>query len=65
MASKAPPVPPDQQSTVIHGASSPPDVHPETKSDPSGGNKQLNLKEQARYGGIHQNITHQGRQQDR
>ena len=65
MASKQPPVPSDQQSDVIRGMSSPPDKHPETKSDPAGGNKDLNLKEQGRYGGIHQNIVNQGRQQDR
>jgi hypothetical protein len=65
MASKAPPVPPEQQSGKIRGASSPPDTDPEVKRDPAGGDKGLNLKEQDRYGGIHQNITHQGRQQDR
>ena len=65
MASKAPPVPTDQQSEKIRGASSPPDVHPEVKKDPAGGDKGLNLKEQDRFGGIHQNFINQGRQQDR
>ncbi len=65
MASKAPPVPPEQKSGKIRGASSPSDVEPEVKTDPAGGDKSLNLKEQGRYGGIHQNIVNQGRQQDR
>lgn len=65
MASKAPPVPPDQRSRKIRGASSPPDRDPEVQRDPAGGDAGVNPKEQGRYGGIHQNITHQGRQQDR
>jgi hypothetical protein len=65
MGSKAPPVPPDQRSGKIRGASSGPDAHPEVKHDPAGGDRATNLKEQDRYGAIHQNITHQGRQQDR
>jgi hypothetical protein len=65
MASKAPPVPPDQQSGKIRGAHSPADASAEVKRDPAGGNRGLNLKEQGRYGGTHQNLTHQGRQQDR
>ena len=65
MASKAPPVPPDQKSKIIRGAHSPPDRDAEVSRDPAGGNAGLNLKEQGRYGGVHQNITHQGRQQGR
>jgi hypothetical protein len=65
MGSKAPPVPKDQQSTVIRGAHSPADRDPEVAVDPAGGNARVNLKEQGRYGGIRQNIVHQGRQQDR
>jgi hypothetical protein len=65
MASKAPPVPPEQQCRKIRGASSPPSRDAEVSRDPAGGNADLNLKEQGRHGGIHQNITHQGRQQDR
>lgn len=29
------------------------------------GDTDVNLKQQGRQGGVHQNITHQGRQQDR
>jgi hypothetical protein len=63
MASKAPPVPRDQQSNKIRGASSP--LKPEVARDPAGGNAAVNLKGQGRYGGVYQNIVHQGRQQDR
>ena len=65
MASKPPPVPQDQQSEKIRGMSSAPDVTPEVTKDPAGGDKGLNLKEQDRFGGIHQNFINQGRQQDR
>jgi hypothetical protein len=65
MASKAPPVPPDQRSGKIRGAHAPADTAAEVKRDPAGGDRGLNLKEQGRYGSIHQNLTHQGRQQDR
>jgi hypothetical protein len=65
MASKAPPVPKDQQSRKIRGASSPASRDAEVSRDPAGGNAGLNLKQQGRHGGIHQNIVHQGRQQDR
>ena len=64
MGSKAPPVPKDQRSNKAHGASSAGRDN-EVSRDPAGGNAHLNLKEQGRYGGIHQNIVHQGRQQDR
>lgn len=60
-----PPVPPDQQSDIIRGASSPPARDPDIKQDPAGGNAAKNLHEQDRQGNIHQNITNQGRQQDR
>ena len=62
--SKAPPVPSGQKSK-IRGASSSADRRPEIATDPARGNAGLNLKEQGRFGNIHQNLTHQGRQQDR
>lgn len=65
MAHKPPPVPPDQQGDKIRGAHSPPDLAPEVKRDPAGGNADLNLEEQGRYGGVHQNIDNVGQQQDR
>jgi hypothetical protein len=65
MASKAQPVPPDQRSRNTRGAPSAPDRDPEVSRDPAGGDADLNLKQQGRYGGIRQNIVHQGRQQDR
>lgn len=60
--SKTPPVPEDQRNP--HGGASPPSKHPEVKQDPAGGNADVNLREQGRYGGIGQNIT-PGQQQDR
>lgn len=65
MASRQPPVPPDQQSDKIRGASSPPDRDPEVKRDPAGGDKDLNLKEQGRYGNIRENTTPHRATQDR
>lgn len=65
MTSKAPPVPQDQQSDKIRGASSPPDAHPEVTQDPAGGDADINLSQQGRYGGTIQNTTNQGKQQDR
>ena len=65
MASKAPPIPPAQRSRMSPGVSPKDDITPDVKQDPAGGDADVNLKEQDRYGGIHQNITHQGRQQDR
>ncbi len=70
MASKAPPIPPDQK------------AHPSIKPDIEGhdigrrdrvtgdqseqpGDDDINLKEQGRHGNIHQNTHHQGYQQDR
>ena len=64
MASKAPPVPRDQRSKGARGGS-PASRDPETSRDPAGGDAHLNLKSQGRYANIHQNIVHQGRQQDR
>lgn len=63
--SKAPPIPMDQKSPKIRGTSSPGDRRQDVVADPAGGNAALNLKEQGRYGNTHQNLTHQGRQQDR
>lgn len=60
-----PPVPPDQQSDIVHGAHSPPARSPEVKQDPAGGNAGKNLSEQDRFGGVGQNTHHQGYQQDR
>ena len=59
MASKAPPIPPDQRSDPgekphIQGS----DLRPRDRSG-------LNLKEQGRHGNINQNTHHQGYQQDR
>jgi len=65
MASRAPPVPKDQRSGKGRGAASPAARDPETSRDPAGGNKDVNLKEQDRYGGIGQNTRNQGYQQDR
>ena len=65
MASKAPPVPRKQRSAGPQGAPSPPVRDPEVAVDPAGGDADLNLKQQGRYGNVHQNLTHQGRQQDR
>lgn len=65
MAHQPPPVPPDQQSQKIRGAHSPPDRDAEVARDPAGGNADLNLREQGRYGGIRQNIDNVGQQQDR
>jgi hypothetical protein len=60
MASKAPPIPPDQRSA----ATEKPDVAG------SGGRRgrataDTNLREQGRQGNINQNTHHQGYQQDR
>ncbi|HSV03992.1 MAG TPA: hypothetical protein VLI41_12385 [Phenylobacterium sp.] len=59
MASKAPPIPPDQRSA--------PDEKPHVKgSDVDRRSRDhLNLKEQGRAGNIHQNTHNQGYQQDR
>jgi len=65
MASKAPPVPKDQRSDKIRGAASPASRDQEVSRDPAGGNKDMNLEEQARYGDINQNTHNQGYQQDR
>lgn len=65
MAHQPPPVPPDQQSDIIKGASSPASKHPEVKSDPAGGTADLNLSEQGQTANTIQNITNQGHQQDR
>lgn len=70
MASKAPPIPPEQRS------------HPSDKPDVEGGKQDrrdsvtdlqsgqpgdddVNLQQQGRQGGINQNTHHQGYQQDR
>jgi hypothetical protein len=59
MASKAPPIPPDQRSE--------PDQKPDVKgsgTDPRSRDK-LNLREEGRAGNINQNTHNQGYQQDR
>jgi len=63
--SRTPPVPESQQSPIIRGEHSPPDVKSEVKHDPAGGDANLNMKEQGEPGNRHQNLTHQGYQQDR
>jgi hypothetical protein len=59
MASKAPPIPPDQRSE--------PDQKPDVKG--SHGDRRsrddLNLREEGQAGNINQNTHHQGYQQDR
>jgi hypothetical protein len=59
MASKAPPIPPDQRAH--------PSEKPRVEGDVRGprGTAGLNLKEQGRHGNINQNTHHQGYQQDR
>ena len=59
--SKSPPIPPEQRSGRAAG---PPTKDPETGAAEHG-NAGVNLKLQGRYGNTHQNLTHQGRQQDR
>jgi len=59
MASKAPPIPPDQRSA--------PNDKPHIGGDGrmAKGSAGQNLKEQGRHGNINQNTHHQGYQQDR
>lgn len=59
MASKAPPIPPDQRSA--------PNDKPHIQGDrrAPGGTAGLNTREQGRHGNINQNTHHQGYQQDR
>ena len=59
MASKAPPVPPDQRSKTNPGASAAAARDPETSRDPAGGNAHVNLKEQGRYGNDGQRVEDQ------
>ena len=70
MTSKAPPIPPEQRSY----AAEKPDVaggKRDRRDRTTGlqsaqpGDADANLEQQGRQGGIHQNLTHQGRQQDR
>lgn len=63
MGSKAPPVPRDHR--TARGGSSPATRDAEVSRDPAGAAAGSNLKQQGRYGGVNQNIVHQGRQQDR
>ena len=65
MARHPPPVPPDQRTRAVEGASSPPSKHAEVKVDPAGGDIDVNLNEQGSTANIIQNTTHQGHQQDR
>jgi hypothetical protein len=59
MASKAPPIPPEQRSS--------PGDKPHVQGDADHGNRRgkMNLREQGQAGNIHQNTHHQGHQQDR
>jgi hypothetical protein len=70
MASKAPPIPPDQRSDAgekphVEGA----DIGRRDKvtgvQSEQPGDDDVNLKEQGRHGNINQNTHHQGYQQDR
>jgi hypothetical protein len=69
MASKAPPIPPEQRSSPdeqadIQGGKR--DRREETTGLQSGQpGDDVNLHEQGRHGGIYQNTHHQGYQQDR
>lgn len=65
MAHSPPPVPPEQRSHKGPGSDPVPGDNHETKSDPAGGNVDVNFKEQGRYGGIAQNVNNQGQHQDR
>jgi hypothetical protein len=70
MASKAPPIPPEQRSSPgekphIEGADrGRRDAVTDLQSNQPG-DTDVNLKEQGRHGNIHQNTHHQGYQQDR
>ena len=57
MASKAPPIPPEQRSSSSD--------KPHVEEDGVQRRPPSNLKEQGRAGNIHQNTHHQGYQQDR
>lgn len=70
MASKAPPIPPDQQASPgekphVEGS----DIGRRDKvtgaQSEQPGDDDVNLKEQGRHGNINQNTHHQGYQQDR
>jgi hypothetical protein len=70
MASKAPPIPPEQRSHPGDGpdvAGSGRDRREDTTGLQSGqpGDADVNLEQQGRHGGINQNTHHQGYQQDR
>lgn len=65
MGSKAPPIPPAQRNRLGGAKAQADDSTPDVAHDAAGGNAHLNLKEQGRYGNTRQNLTHQGRQQDR
>jgi len=70
MASKAPPIPPDQRSYPAekpHIEGSGGHRRDAVTGDQSGqpGDSDVNLKEQGRQGNINQNTHHQGHQQDR
>jgi hypothetical protein len=59
MASKAPPIPPDQRSAPNEKP------HIEGGGKGSKGSAGMNLREQGRHGNINQNTHNQGYQQDR
>jgi len=61
MASKAPPIPPDQRSA----ATDKPDVAGSSGGRRGRATADTNLREQGRQGNINQNTHHQGYQQDR
>lgn len=70
MASRSPPIPPEQRSTAqekAHIAGTHADRRDRSTGAQSGqpGDADVNLKSQGRHGNINQNTHHQGYQQDR
>ena len=70
MASKAPPIPPDQQARPgekadVHGSDIGRRDRVTGAQSEQPGDDDVNLEEQGRHGNINQNTHHQGYQQDR
>jgi hypothetical protein len=63
MASKAPPIPPEQRPHVAGPGRR--DAHADLRSAGRSNHEEQNLREQGRHGNINQNTHHQGYQQDR
>jgi hypothetical protein len=68
--SKAPPIPPEQRTHIndqpdVGGANRDPRDNVTDLQSNQPGDDDVNLKQQGRHGGIHQNTHHQGYQQDR